>query len=245
MGIDFNLIDIGIKDTVPRDYPNLYRKPVMLGTKDFYVEPAMTQEECLKAIFVGIEMIESKKDFDIFSNGEMGIGNTSTSSAILYSFTKGNIDRVVGRGSGLTDDALNKKKRVIMEACEKYDTFNMNPVDVLAHVGGLDIACMVGMYLGAARHKKLMLIDGFISSVAALVACKIEPKVKDYIIATHMSEEPGMELVLEELGLKAFFNMGMRLGEGTGAVLAYPIVDCAIEIINGMKTPAAVYDMFY
>ena len=132
-----------------------------------------------------------------------------------------------------------------MEACEKYDTFNMNPVDVLAHVGGLDIACMVGMYLGAARYKKPMLIDGFISSVAALVACKIEPKVKDYIIATHMSEEPGMELVLEELGLKAFFNMGMRLGEGTGAVLAYPIVDCAIEIINGMKTPAAVYDMFY
>ena len=245
LGIDFNLIDIGIKDTVPRDYPNLYRKPIMLGTKDFYVEPAMSQEECLKAIFVGIEMIESKKDFDIFSNGEMGIGNTSTSSAILYSFTKGNIDRIVGRGSGLTDDALNKKKRVIMEACEKYDTFNMDPVDVLAHVGGLDIACMVGMYLGAARYKKPMLIDGFISSVAALVACKIEPKVKDYIIATHMSEEPGMELVLEQLGLKAFFNMGMRLGEGTGAVLAYPIVDCAIEIINGMKTPAAVYDMFY
>lgn len=245
LGIDFNLIDIGIKDSVPRDYLNLYRKPVMKGTKDFYIEPAMSREECIKAIFVGIEMIEEKSNFDIFSNGEMGIGNTSTSSAILYSFTKGDIDRIVGRGSGLTDDALNKKKKVIIEACKKYNTFDMEPIDVLAHVGGLDIACMVGMYLGAARYKKPMLIDGFISSVAALVACKIEPKVKDYIIATHMSEEPGMQLVLEELGLKAFFNMGMRLGEGTGAVLAYPIVDSAIEIINGMKTPADVYDMFF
>lgn len=246
LGVEFNLVDIGIASSIPREYPNLYRKNVKKGTNNFYKEPAMSREECLKAIKVGMDLIEEKGDgIVVFSNGEMGIGNTSTSSAILYSFTKGNIDRIVGRGSGLTDDALNKKKRVIMEACEKYDTFNMDPVDVLAHVGGLDIACMVGMYLGAARYKKPMLIDGFISSVAALVACKIEPKVKDYIIATHMSEEPGMELVLEQLGLKAFFNMGMRLGEGTGAVLAYPIVDCAIEIINGMKTPAAVYDMFY
>lgn len=246
LGVEFNLVDIGIASSIPREYPNLYRKNVKKGTNNFYKEPAMSREECLKAIKVGMDLIEEKGDgIVVFSNGEMGIGNTSTSSAILYSFTKGNIDRIVGRGSGLTDDALNKKKRVIMEACEKYDTFNMDPVDVLAHVGGLDIACMVGMYLGAARYKKPMLIDGFISSVAALTACKIEPKVKDYIIATHMSEEPGMELVLEQLGLKAFFNMGMRLGEGTGAVLAYPIVDCAIEIINGMKTPAAVYDMFY
>ena len=137
-----------------------------------------------------------------------------------------------------------KKKKIIVESCEKYDTFNMEPIDVLAHVGGLDIACMVGMYIGAARYRKPMLVDGFISSVAALAACKIEPKIKDYIIATHMSEEPGMELVLKELGEEAFFNMKMRLGEGTGAVLAYPIIDCAIEVINGMKTPTAVYELF-
>ena len=244
IGVDFNLVDIGIKDTVPRDYPNLYRKPVKKGTNNFYREPAMTREECEKAIMVGIEMIEKKIDFDIFSNGEMGIGNTSTSSAIVYSFTKGDIDKLVGRGSGLSDDGLNKKKKVIIESCEKYNTFDMDPIDVLAHVGGLDIACMVGMYIGAARYKKPMLIDGFISSVAALAACRIEPKIKDYIIATHMSEEPGMEMVLKELGLEAFFNMKMRLGEGTGAVLAYPIIDCAVEVINGMKTPAAVYDLF-
>lgn len=246
IGVDFNLVDIGIKDSIPRNYPNLYRKNVKKGTNNFYKEPAMTQEECVKAIMVGIELIKEKVEagYDIFSNGEMGIGNTSTSSAVLYSFTKGNIDKIVGRGGGLSDSGLVKKKKIIVESCEKYDTFNMEPIDILAHVGGLDIACMVGMYIGAARYKKLMLVDGFISSVAALAACKIEPKIKDYIIATHMSEEPGMELVLKELGEEAFFNMRMRLGEGTGAVLAYPIIDCAIEVINGMKTPTAVYDLF-
>ena len=244
VGVDFNLVDIGIKDSIPRDYPNLYRKSVKKGTNNFYKEPAMTQEECVKAIMVGIDLIKEKADYDIFSNGEMGIGNTSTSSAVLYSFTRGDIDKIVGRGAGLSDNGLAKKKKIIVESCEKYDTFNMNPVDVIAHVGGLDIACMVGMYIGAARYKKPMLVDGFISSVAALAACRIEPKIKGYIITTHMSEEPGMELVLKELGEEAFFNMKMRLGEGTGAVLAYPIIDCAIGIINGMKTPAAVYELF-
>lgn len=246
IGVDFNLVDIGIKDSIPREYANLYRKSVKKGTNNFYKEPAMTQEECVKAIMVGIELIKEKVEagYDIFSNGEMGIGNTSTSSAVLYSFTKGDIDKIVGRGGGLSDSGLVKKKKIIVESCEKYDTFNMDPIDVLAHVGGLDIACMVGMYIGAARYKKPMLIDGFISSVAALTACKMEPKIKDYIIATHMSEEPGMELVLKELREEAFFNMKMRLGEGTGAVLAYPIIDCAIEVINKMKTPTAVYELF-
>ena len=246
IGVDFNLVDIGIKDSIPRDYPNLYRKNVKKGTNNFYKEPAMAHEECVKAIMVGVELIKEKVEagYDIFSNGEMGIGNTSTSSAVLYSFTKGDIDKIVGRGGGLSDSGLVKKKKIIVESCEKYDTFNMEPIDVLAHVGGLDIACMVGMYIGAARYRKPMLVDGFISSVAALAACKIEPRIKDYIIATHMSEEPGMELVLKELGEEAFFNMKMRLGEGTGAVLAYPIIDCAIEVINGMKTPTAVYELF-
>lgn len=246
IGVDFNLVDIGIKDSIPRDYPNLYRKNIKKGTNNFCKEPAMTQEECVKAIMVGVELIKEKAEagYDIFSNGEMGIGNTSTSSAVLYSFTKGDIDKIVGRGGGLSDSGLIKKKKIIVESCEKYDTFNMEPIDILTHVGGLDIACMVGMYIGAARYKKPMLVDGFISSVAALAACKIEPKIKDYIIATHMSEEPGMELVLKELGEEAFFNMKMRLGEGTGAVLAYPIIDCAIEVINGMKTPTAVYELF-
>lgn len=246
LGVEFNLIDIGIKDPIPREYTNLYNKNIKKGTNNFYKEPAMTREECLKAIKVGIDIIKDKSDKEIvvFSNGEMGIGNTSTSSAILYSFTKGDIDEIVGRGGGLSDSGLLKKKTVIKEACEKYNTFDMDPIDVVAYVGGLDIACMVGMYLGAVKYRKLMLVDGFISAVAALVAYRIEPLVKDFILVTHMSEEPGMKIVLKELEEKAFLNMEMRLGEGTGAVLVYPMIECAIDIINGMKTPVAVYELF-
>lgn len=245
LGVEFNLIDVGIKEPIPRNYPNLYNKNVKKGTNNFYKEPAMSREECLKAIKVGIDMIEEKSQgVTVFSNGEMGIGNTSTSSAILYSFTKGDLDEIVGRGGGLSDAGLAKKKKIIKESCERYNTFDMDPIDVIAHVGGLDIACMVGMYLGAAKYRKLMLVDGFISTVAALAACKIEPKVKDFILLTHMSEEPGMKVLVKELGEKAFLNMEMRLGEGTGAVLTYPMIDCAIDMINGMKTPAAVYELF-
>lgn len=245
LGVEFNLIDVGIKEPIPRNYPNLYNKNVKKGTNNFYKEPAMSREECLKAIEIGIDMIKEKSQgVTVFSNGEMGIGNTSTSSAILYSFTKGDLDEIVGRGGGLSDAGLAKKKKIIKESCERYNTFDMDPIDVIAHVGGLDIACMVGMYLGAAKYRKLMLVDGFISTVAALAACKIEPKVKDFILLTHMSEEPGMKVLIKELGEKAFLNMEMRLGEGTGAVLTYSMIDCAIDMINGMKTPAAVYELF-
>ena len=245
LGVEFNLVDIGIAGDIPREYPNLYRLKVKKGTKNFYREPAMTREECLKAIQTGMDMIKEKGEgVTVFSNGEMGIGNTSTSSAVLYSFTRGDIDSIVGRGGGLSDSALVKKKKIIIESCEKYNTFEMDPVDVLAHVGGLDIACMVGMYLGCVKYRKLMLVDGFISAVGALAACRIEPLVKDFILPTHMSEEPGMKIVLNEIGKKAFLNMEMRLGEGTGAVLTYPMIDCALDVINGMKTPVEVYKLF-
>lgn len=245
LGVEFNLVDIGIKEAIPRDYPNLYDRNIRKGTNNFYKEPAMSREECLRAIQVGMDMIKEKSEgVTVFSNGEMGIANTTTSSAILYSFTRGDIDEIVGRGGGLSDSGLLKKKRVIKESCERYNTFEMEPVDVLAHVGGLDIACMVGMYLGAVKYRKLMLVDGFISVVALLTAYKIEPKVKDFVLLTHMSEEPGMKVALDELGEKAFLNMEMRLGEGTGAVLTYPMIDCALDMINGMKTPTEVYELF-
>ncbi len=245
LGVEFNLVDIGIKESIPRDYPNLYNKKIRKGTNNFYKEPAMSKEECLRAIQVGMDMIKDKSEgVTVFSNGEMGIANTTTSSAILYSFTRGDIDEIVGRGGGLSDSGLIKKKRVIKESCEKYNTFEMEPIDVLAHVGGLDIACMVGMYLGAIKYRKLMLVDGFISVVALLTAYKIEPKVKDFVLLTHISEEPGMKVALDELGERAFLNMEMRLGEGTGAVLTYPMIDCALDMINGMKTPTEVYELF-
>lgn len=245
LGIDLNVIDIGIKMDIKNNYPNLHRKKVKTGTNNLYKERAMSEEECLKAISIGIEMIEEKaKDYDIFSNGEMGVGNTTTSSALLYSITKGNINDIVGRGGGLSDLGLAKKKKIILEACERYNTFDMDPIDMLSYVGGLDIACMVGMYIGAALNKKLMLVDGFISGVAALIACKLNEKIKDYILFTHRSKEPGVDLILSHLNETAFLKMNMRLGEGTGAVLAYPIIDCAINMINIMKSPIEVYNLF-
>ena len=245
LGIDLNIVDIGMKNDIKRDYPNLIHRKIKRGTNNLYKEKAMSIDECLKAIYVGIDLINEKsKEYDIFSNGEMGIANTTTSSALLYSITRKNIDDVVGRGGGLSDEGLNKKKKIIVEACEKYNTFEMDIVEMLAAVGGFDLACMVGMYIGVALNKKLMLVDGFISSVAALLACSLNKNIQDYLLFTHKSEEPGVNIILDYLKEKTFLNMNMRLGEGTGAVLAYPIIDCAIEMINTMKSPEEVYNLF-
>ncbi len=242
LDVDFKLVDIGIDGDIKNNYPNLYRDKIKYGTNNFVKEPAMTREECVKAIEVGIKIVEENKDYDIFSNGEMGIGNTTTSSAILYAITGESLDKLVGRGGGLSDQGLLKKKKVIKEAVLKYNLLKKDPIDILSSVGGLDIACMVGIYLGCAANKKPVLIDGFISGVAALVASKIDERTKGYMIATHKSEEPGMTILLEELGKDPFLHMGMRLGEGTGAVLAYPIIISALEVMNKMKTPKEVYE---
>ena len=245
LGIDLNVVDIGMKNDIKRDYPNLIHKKIKRGTSNFYKEKAMSIYECLEAIYVGIDLINEKsKDYNVFSNGEMGIANTTTSSALLYSVTRKNIDVVVGRGGGLSDEGLNKKKKIIIEACERYNTFEMDAIDMLASVGGFDLACMLGMYIGAALNKKLMLVDGFISSVAALLACSLNKNIQNYLLFTHKSEEPGINIILEYLKEKTFLNMNMRLGEGTGAVLAYPIIDCAIEMINTMRSPEEVYNLF-
>ncbi|MBS9776132.1 MAG: nicotinate-nucleotide--dimethylbenzimidazole phosphoribosyltransferase [Fusobacterium sp.] len=246
LNVDLNVIDVGIKTEIKKDYPNLYRKKIKKGTNNFYKEKAMSIEECVSAINVGIDMINEKaKDFDIFSNGEMGIGNTTTSSALLYSVTKGDIDIIVGRGGGLSDEGLNKKKKIIIEACEKYDTFSMDIIDMISAVGGLDIACMVGMYIGCALNKKIILVDGFISGVAALLACKLNPKIQNYLIFTHRSEEKGFDIILDLLKEKVFLEMNMKLGEGTGAVFAYTFIDNAIDMLNTMKSPDEIYELFY
>ncbi len=245
LNVDFKCVDIGIKDSIKGEYENLYNLKVASGTRNLAHEAAMTREECVKAIEKGIEFIgRFKDDYDIFSNGEMGIANTTTSSAVLYALTKASIDDVVGRGGGLSDEGLIKKKRIVSEAVDRDNLFEVEPLEVLRHVGGLDISFMVGLYLGCARYKKPILIDGFISGVAALVAAKMVPNARGYMIATHRSEEPGMTVILDELEMKPMLSMNMRLGEGTGAVFAYPIISGALEVVKGMKEVKEVYELF-
>ncbi|MGL5100816.1 MAG: nicotinate-nucleotide--dimethylbenzimidazole phosphoribosyltransferase, partial [Fusobacteriaceae bacterium] len=219
LNIDLKLVDVAINGDIKKDYKDLLREKINYGSKNFLYEPAMTYKECERAIELGIEIIEKySESYTLFSNGEMGIGNTTTSSAILYALTGGNVDEIVGRGGGLSDSALDRKKKIIVESCERYELFHKKPLDIIAAVGGYDIATMVGMYLGAAAKKRPMIVDGFISAVAALVATRIEPKIKDYIIMSHRSEEPGMGIILKELEQQTPLHLKMRLGEGTGAV---------------------------
>lgn len=246
LGVDLFLVDIGMKEDILKEYPNLYRCKIQPGSQNFTKEIAMTEEDCIRAIMAGVAFIQEKqKEYDIFSNGEMGIGNTTTSSAVLYALTQKNIHDIVGQGGGLSEEGLLHKKKIIQEACEKYQLFGKHPITILQTVGGYDIAFLVGTYLGSALYRKAMIVDGFISSVAAYVACSLKPEVQSYCIFSHQSEEPGMKVILEELQEKPFLQMKMRLGEGTGAVLAYPILDCALGMLKTLKTPKEVYDLFY
>lgn len=246
LGIDLEVVDIGMKEDIQKEYPNFYRKKIRKGSRNFVKEAAMTEEECEKAILEGFSFIqERREEYDIFSNGEMGIGNTTTSSAVLYALTQKNIHDVVGHGGGLSEEGLFKKKQIIQDACQKYQLFGKSPFDILRSVGGYDIAFLVGCYLGTAFYRKAMIVDGFISAVAALLACRMKAEVQDYCIFSHQSEELGMKIILEELQETTFLQMKMRLGEGTGAVMVYPILDCALAMFQSLKTPKEVYDMFY
>lgn len=246
LGVDLKVIDVGMKKSIPRKYPNFFISKVINGSKNFRKEPALTTNQVIDTIENGIFTIEElEEEYDVFSLGEMGIGNTTTSSAVLYSLTRCSLDEAVGRGSGLDDEALANKKKIIFESCIGYNTFQMTPTEILSYVGGLDIAFMVGLCIGCAKCRKLILVDGFISAVAALVACRLNPIIKNYLLFTHMSEEPGMKIILKELGKEPFLNMKMRLGEGTGAIFAYPMVWGAVDIYQKMKTPEEVYHLFY
>ncbi len=208
------------------------------GTKNMTKEPAMSREEAIKAITIGIETVEKlKKDgYKIIGTGEMGIGNTTTSSAIASVLLGKSVESVTGKGAGLSDEGLIRKINAIKKAIEVNKPDKEDPLDVLAKLGGFDIAGLTGVFLGGAIYKIPIVIDGFISSVAALVAVKMAPKSISYILPSHMSKEPACGMLLNELNLEAFLNCDMRLGEGTGAVALFPLLDLAVEIYNKMST---------
>ena len=240
-GADIEVVDLGIDEAAdPEEKINLAgiinRKLMQTGTHNIAEGAAMNYDTAVKAIETGIEIADifAEKGYNLFATGEMGIGNTTTSSAVLKVLTDLPLDDITGYGSGIDDKTLEHKKNVIQKAIDvnndKQGIDTSDPIDMLAKVGGLDIAGMAGIYLGCAKNGIPVVIDGFISSVAALCAYRLCGNVKDYMIPSHMSEEPGMKYIIKELGMKPFLAMNMKLGEGTGAVMMFPVIEAACNI---------------
>ena len=228
-GADVYPVDIGI--VTDCDNPKVIPRKIKYGTDNMRKGPAMTREEAIKAIEVGIEMVETLKDkgYTLFATGEMGIGNTSTSSAICSVLLDQSVEKVTGKGAGLTSKDLENKIQVIKDSIAINHVDKEDPIDVLSKVGGLDIAGLVGCFIGAAALNVPIFIDGFISSIAALVATRIAPQCSPYVFPSHCSNEPAGHLVLDAMGKQPYILANMCLGEGTGAVMGVTIADYAFK----------------
>lgn len=237
VGADIHIVDVGVKGRI--EHPDVTTYVIREGgTANFIKEPAMTKEQALKAIWAGIEETEKyvKRGYEIFGTGEMGIGNTTTSAAVLSVLLERKPEEVVGKGAGARTGTLQNKISVIEKAISIHQPNKEDVIDVLAKVGGLDIAALCGVFLAAAKNKKAVVIDGFISAVAALCAYKLMPKSKAYMFVSHASSEMGMQYILEELGFVPPLQLGMRLGEGTGCPLLFQLIDTANYVLTHMGT---------
>ncbi len=248
-GADVFPVDIGMAtegsliEGVPKEEAELLPRTLLprkvrRGTRNFAKGPAMTREEALRAVLVGIEIAGCLKaqGYDILATGEMGIGNTTTSSAVAAALLSQPVERMTGKGAGLSDEGLQRKINVIKEALKNLKPDREDPMDILVKVGGYDIAGLTGIFLGGAIYRIPVLIDGFISSVAALLAVNLEPLARDYMIASHVSKEPAGQLILDELGLKPMLCCEMCLGEGTGAMAALSVLDMGLTVYHRMAT---------
>ncbi|MEW6101826.1 MAG: nicotinate-nucleotide--dimethylbenzimidazole phosphoribosyltransferase [Candidatus Omnitrophota bacterium] len=229
--------DFGVAGDLKEDSRLIIRK-INYGTKNMAKVPAMSRQEAIKSIEAGIEIFEDefKKGLDIAGTGEMGIGNTTSASAIVASITKAEVKQVTGRGTGLDDRGLENKIRIIEKSLSVNKPDAADPIDVLSKLGGFEIGGLTGVILGGCARKIPVVIDGFISGAAALLAYKLEPKTKEYMIAAHCSVERGHKVILDYIGLKPLLDLDLRLGEGTGAALAMVIVEAAVKILNEMAT---------
>lgn len=239
-------IDVGINGDVPKallgDEMQMYLddkiidRKIRKGTSNIAKGPAMTRSEALAAIETGLEVTRMlrARDYHIVGVGEMGIGNTTTSAAVLKSLTGCSAEKATGRGGGLSDQGYEKKLKIVENAANR--TKGMDVLDCLAEVGGFDICAMVGVYLGAAKNRIPVVIDGYISAVAALAAYKLAPVCKDYMFASHDSAENGYRIAMDQLGLEPMLNLDMRLGEGSGCVLAFDVIKGALGVMDYMGT---------
>jgi nicotinate-nucleotide--dimethylbenzimidazole phosphoribosyltransferase len=235
------VVDMGVVGGF-EPHPNLVCKMIDFGTKNMTKGPAMTKQQALDAIESGIAVVEAEiaKGLDIIGTGDMGIGNTTASSAIAAAITGKPAEKVTGRGEGLDDEQLAHKIKVVQKALAVNKPDSQYPIDVLSKVGGFEIGGLAGVMLGAAAHRIPVVIDGFISGAAALIATGLAPELKDYLIAAHLSAESGHKVLLQHLGLTPLLSLEMRLGEGTGAALGIAIVEAAVKTLAEMATFAEV-----
>ena len=229
-------VDVGVAR--PLTGARVVQRNIRRGTADMTLGPAMTRSEAERAVLVGVEVAQDlcAQGVNLLATGEMGIGNTTTSSAIAAVLLDRPVEDMTGRGAGLSSEGLQRKIAAIRTAIEVNRPDPADALDVLHKVGGLDIAGLAGVFLGGALCHVPVLVDGFISSVAALVAARLCPACKDYMLGSHASEEPASKLVLDQLGLRPFLYAGMRLGEGTGAVAVMPLLDMGLAVYREMAT---------
>jgi nicotinate-nucleotide--dimethylbenzimidazole phosphoribosyltransferase len=242
-GVDVFAVDMGIDC---ERYPEknvvtgaVIDRKIARGTNNLAVTSAMTREQCVKALQTGMDLVGELKEqgYKIIATGEMGIGNTTPTSVLAAIFLNLDADKVTGRGAGLSKEGFSVKKQVVSQAVKRIRNAGCrDAVDILAEGGGFEIAGMAGVFLGGVKYHIPIVIDGAISSVAALTAWKINPKVSDYVLASHESEEITGKLALEKLGVEAILHGRMCLGEGTGAMALFPLLDMAFEVYREMGT---------
>ena len=234
-GVELRVVDAGVAGK-SMDTPGLISRRIAPGTCNFAVEPAMSAGQCDAALRAGEELGADAEDgVDAAAFGEMGIANTSSATLIAHKLTGAPLDVLTGRGTGLDDAGLAHKGRVLVRAAARTSD-RLDPHDALREYGGFEVAMMAGAMIGAARARAVVIVDGFIASVAALAAVRLAPALRDYLVFAHRSAEPGHAVVLDALGARAILDLGMRLGEGTGALLAWPILRCAAAMLSEMAS---------
>ncbi len=236
-GAEVEVVDIGVNHDFDPDLPLMHRK-VARGTRNLAREPAMSREEALKALWVGVERAReaARAGVEVLAAGDMGIGNTTAAAALGAVFTGRPVATLTGRGTGIDDQALRHKVAVINRALSLHRVDPADPVGALAAVGGLEIAAIAGLILGAAAARQAFLLDGFIATAGALVAAALAPTVTDYLLAAHRSAEPGHQIMLDTLNLKPLLTFNMRLGEGTGAAVGMLLLEAGLRIYREMAT---------
>lgn len=235
-GINLLIVDAGVNADLP-DHPALIKAKIGNGTGNFLTQSAMTSSQCLAALQTGAEVVSQQYDkgCNCIGFGEMGIGNTSSAAMLMHCLTGLDLGHCVGRGTGLNDEQVQHKTAVLQRALNRHNHIK-EPLEVLATFGGFEIAMMVGAFLKAAELRLLIPVDGFIACTALLVACKLHPQVLDYCVFSHVSHEQGHQALLCHLNARPLLNLDLRLGEGSGIALAYPLLQSAVSFLNDMAT---------